>query len=236
MSERIRKIKLASWIGIVGNALLACFKIFAGYTTGSLSVIADGVDSTGDVLISFLTLMIAYLLTKPPNIKFPYGYGKAEPNATIALAFIIFFAGAQLAISSIKRFASDSVTELPGRIAIIAVVVSIAGKLTLAIYQRYIAKKVNSNLLLALSKNMQSDVFISGSVLIGLLLSKFFTMPVLDTIVAFLVSLWVMWIAIKIFIETNMELMDGNIEMDIYEKVFAVVESVPGVYLSLIHI
>ena len=96
MTDRIRKIKIASWVGIGGNALLAVFKIVAGYLSGSLSVVADGIDSGGDVLVSFLTLYTAYLLTKPPNLKFPYGYGKAEPNATILLSFLIFFAASAL--------------------------------------------------------------------------------------------------------------------------------------------
>jgi cation diffusion facilitator family transporter len=229
MADRIRKIKIASWVGIGGNALLAILKIVAGIIAGSLSVVADGIDSSGDVLISFMTLYIAYLLTKPPNLKFPYGYGKAEPNATIALSFIIFFAGAQLAISSIGRLIKGTTSEIPGKLALIVICVSIISKILLAWYQNYVGKKTNSNMLIANSKNMQGDVVISSSVLIGLLLTHYFKLPILDVIAALLVSLWVMWVAIKIFIETNLELMDGNIEKKIYERVFEIVESVPEV-------
>jgi cation diffusion facilitator family transporter len=229
MTDRIRKIKIASWVGIGGNALLAVFKIVAGYLSGSLSVVADGIDSGGDVLVSFLTLYTAYLLTKPPNLKFPYGYGKAEPNATILLSFLIFFAGAQLVISSIRRLIEGSVSELPTKLAIIAIVFSIVSKILLALYQNYMGKKTGSSMLLAYSRNMQGDVVISGSVLIGLILTHYFRQPVLDTVVALLVGFWVMWIAVRIFIETNLELMDGNIEKKIYENVFKIVEEVQGV-------
>lgn len=229
MTDRTREIKIASWVGIGGNAFLAVFKIIAGAYSESLSVIADGIDSGGDVLISVITLAIAYILLKPPSLKFPYGYGKAEANATIALAFIIFFAGAQMAISSIKGFFGDSTSAMPGKLAIIAIVSSIVCKFLLARYQRYMGRKVSSNMLIANAKNMQSDVVISSSVLIGLVLTHIFKLPVLDTIFALLVSLWVMWVAIKIFIETNMELMDGNIEKSVYEQVFSIVENVPGV-------
>lgn len=229
MADRIRKIKVASWIGIIVNAALAVFKIVAGFLSGSLSVVADGIDSSGDVLISFMTLYIAYLLTKPPNLKFPYGYGKAEPNATIALSFIIFFAGAQLAISSVRRLIEGTGSEMPGKLAIIAIIFSIVSKILLAWYQNFVGKKTNSNMLLANSRNMQGDVVISGSVLVGLILTHYFRQPILDSIAALLVSMWVMWIAVKIFIETNLELMDGNIEKGIYEKVFKIVEAVPEV-------
>ncbi len=229
MTDRIRQIKIASWVGIIGNALLAIFKITAGIIAGSLSVIADGIDSSGDVLISIMTLLIAYLLIRPPNLKFPYGYGKAEANATIALSFIIFFAGAQLGITSIKKLIAGTVTELPGKLAIIAIVISIITKFFLARYQRYVGKNVNSSMLIANSKNMQGDVIISSSVLIGLILTYLFKLPFLDSLVALFVSVWVIWIAVKVFIETNMELMDGNIEKKIYEHVFEIVESVPEV-------
>jgi cation diffusion facilitator family transporter len=229
MPDRVKRIKIASWVGIGGNAFLALSKIFAGFFSGSLSVVADGVDSSGDVLISVMTLYIAYLLSKPPNLRFPYGYGKAEPNATKALSFIIFFAGAQLAISSIRKLASGGVSEIPGKLAIIAVVISIIGKLILAWYQLYIGKKTNSSMLRANAKNMQGDVIISSSVLLGLIFIHVFKLPILDTITALLVSGWIIWVAIRIFIETNLELMDGNVEKTVYKKVFEIVEAVKGV-------
>jgi cation diffusion facilitator family transporter len=229
MHDRVRQIKIASWVGILGNAFLAIFKIVAGIKAGSLSVVADGVDSGGDVLISAITLFIAYLLSRPPNLRFPYGYGKAEPNATIVLSFVIFFAGAQLSITSIGKLVDGSRDELPGTLAMIAMVVSIVSKIVLARYQFFVGKRTGSSMLIANSKNMWGDVVISGSVLLGLLLTHFFQIPFLDSLIALLVSLWVIWVAVKIFIETNLELMDGNIEKRTYEKVFELVESVAGV-------
>ncbi len=229
MADRIGKIRLASWMGIGGNLLLAVFKITAGFISGSLSVVADGVDSSGDVLISVITLYIAYLLTKPPNLRFPYGYDKAEPTATIALSFVIFFAGAQLAISSITRLSDGLTEQIPGKLAIIAVIASIIGKIFLAWYQLRVGRKTNSSMLIANAKNMQGDILISVSVLAGLVFTHLFRVPVLDVIVALAVSGWVMWVAVRIFIETNLELMDGNIGENVYQKVFEIVESEPEV-------
>ncbi|MCG8701766.1 MAG: cation diffusion facilitator family transporter, partial [Bacteroidales bacterium] len=162
--KRIAILKRASWVSITGNTILAIFKLVAGFVSGSLSVVADGIDSSGDVLISGITLYIATLLAKPPNIKFPYGYGKVETNATNAISFIIFFAGAQLALSSIKRLFTGETGELPGQVAMVAIVASIIGKLGLAWYQMHTGKKIKSNMLIANGKNMQGDVLISTSV------------------------------------------------------------------------
>lgn len=228
-NSRIKAIKIASWIGIGGNAVLALIKLFTGIFAGSLSVLGDGIDSSSDVLTSILTLYIATLIAKPPNLKFPYGYAKAETNATSALSFIIFFAGAQLLITSAKRLISGDITEMPGKISIVVMVISIIGKLVLAWQQHYVGKKVNSKMLIANAKNMQGDVLISSAVLLGLVATYIFEMPVLDPIAALLVSVWIIWVAVRIFLETNLELMDGNVDKKIYEKVFKLTESVQGV-------
>lgn len=228
-TKRIKAIKTASWIGIGGNAFLALTKLFTGMFAGSLSVLADGIDSSSDVLTSFITLYIATLIAKPPNLKFPYGYAKAETNATSALAFIIFFAGAQLAITSSRKLISGEIPEMPGKITLVVMIISIIGKLLLTWQQYYVGKKIKSNMLIANAKNMQGDVLISSAVLIGLIASYIFKMPILDPIAALLVSVWIIWVAIRIFLETNMELMDGNVDKSVYEDVFKLTESVDGV-------
>jgi cation diffusion facilitator family transporter len=228
-SKRIKAIKTASWIGIGGNAFLALAKLFTGIFAGSLSVVADGIDSSSDVITFCITLYIARLIAKPPNLKFPYGYAKAETNATSALAFIIFFAGAQLAMTSTRRLISGEISEMPGKITLVVMVVSIIGKLLLAWQQHYIGKKINSSMLIANAKNMQSDVLISSAVLAGLIATYVFKIPVLDSIAALIVSVWIIWVAIRIFLETNMELMDGNVDKSVYENVFKLADSIQGI-------
>ena len=227
--SRTKKIKRASWVSIGGNTLLAALKVIAGLFAGSLSVLGDGIDSTGDVLSSCIALFIASIISRPPDLKFPYGYAKAETNATNALSFVIFFAGAQLAISSVKKLAVMEKPEMPGKFAVAVIVISIFGKLLLAWHQNYIGKKVSSPLLIANSKNMKGDVFISLAVLVGLVGTYVFKLPILDPIAALLVGLWIIWVSIRIFLESNVDLMDGNVGKDVYEKVFHIVESVPGV-------
>jgi cation diffusion facilitator family transporter len=229
IDNRIKAIKIASWVAIGGNAFLALAKIFTGIFANSLSVIADGIDSSGDVLISSITLYIASLIAKPPSLKFPYGYAKAETNATNALSFIIFFAGAQLAITTVRRLISGEIPKMPGKIAMLILCVSIIGKLLLAWQQYRVGKRINSKMLIANSKNMQGDVLISAAVLTGLLFTHILHLPILDPITALLVSIWVIWVSIKIFLETNVDLMDGNVGKEVYEQVFHIAESVEGV-------
>lgn len=230
MSSRAQQIKKASWVGIAGNAILSAAKISVGFIAGSLAVVADGVDSMTDIVISVITLITANIISRPPNKKYPYGYGRADTIATKSLSFIIFFAGAQMLITSVKRLIQGGNSEMPSSIAIWVIIISIIGKVLLALYQFRIGKKTGSSMLIANGKNMQNDVIISGSVLLGLITTFIFKIPLIDTILAFLVSLWVLRVAVQIFMQTSLELMDGTKDCTIYEKIFEAIEAVEGVH------
>ncbi|MCD4773326.1 MAG: cation diffusion facilitator family transporter [Bacteroidales bacterium] len=226
MKTRESKIKTASWVGIYGNAVLSIAKITVGIIAGSLAVVADGIDSASDILTSIITLITAYIITKPPDIKHPYGYQRADTIATKALSFVIFFAGAQLGISTIMNLIEGEIREMPSFIAIYVTLVSIVGKLLLARYQFRIGKITESQMLIANGRNTQNDVIISLSVLLGLSFTFIFKLPVLDTITALAVSIWIMYVAFKIFMQTNIELMDGIEDTSIYNDVFKAVDQV----------
>lgn len=226
---RERKIISASWIAVFGNALLSALKIIVGIAAGSFAVVADGIDSASDVLTSLITLFTAHIIARPPDLKYPYGYNKADTIATKLLAFIIFFAGAQLAISTSRRLIYPTETEIPDSIAIYVILLSIIGKIALAFYLRKTGRSINSQMLIANARNMQNDVIISLSVLTGLIFTFIFKLPIIDLITAFLVSIYIMFVAFRIFMQSNRDLMDGVDDPDIYQKIITAVKSINGV-------
>lgn len=228
MNERSAKLKTASWIGIIGNTFLAILKVIVGFVSGSFAVIGDGIDTLSDVLTYFITLFTARIISKPADCKYPYGYKKAETIATKILAFIIFFAGAQLLISTITRLFNGELRDMPSIIAIYVTIFSIVGKFVLYYWQTRIGKRTNSAMILANAKNMLNDVVISSSVLIGLIFTFLLKMPVLDTITAMIVSFWIIWVAFGIYRDSSLELMDGVKDVSIYYKIIKSVEQVEG--------
>jgi cation diffusion facilitator family transporter len=228
MNNYPNTIVKASWVGVIGNALLSLLKIVVGLISGSLAVIADGIDSASDIVTSLITLFTARIMMRPPNIRYPYGYMKADTIATKALAFVILFAGAQLAISTVRHFLQGTVREMPGMLAIYVTIVSIIGKFLLARHQLRVGKQTNSEMLKANARNMQNDILISVSVLMGLLFTFLLEMPVLDSITALFVSIWILKVGFQIFMQTNRDLMDANTEPELYNTVFNAVESVEG--------
>jgi cation diffusion facilitator family transporter len=227
---REQKIIRASWWAITGNALLAFLKLLAGFISGSYAVIADGIDSLSDIVSSVVVLVAARVIAKPPNIKFPYGYKKADTVATKVLSFMIFFAGAQLAYSTIRVLVNGSAMEMPGRLAIWVTLISILGKLFLAILLFRTGRKVESTMLTANARNMRNDILVSLSVLASLLFTLVLEEPLIDRIIALLISLFIMYEGFRIFMKSNIDLMDGIDNTGVYDKLFESVHAVEGAY------
>jgi cation diffusion facilitator family transporter len=144
------------------------------------------------------------------------------------LSFIIFFAGAQLAISTIHNLIENAPREIPSVIAIYVTIASIFGKLFLAWYQHKVGKKTGSLMLQANARNMLGDVIISLAVLVGLFFTFILEMPLFDTITALVVSFWIMFVAYRIFISSSLELMDGVEDESVYDRIFTAISKVEG--------
>ena len=228
MENREKLIVRASWVSIGGNALLSVLKIVIGAVAGSMAVVADGIDSAGDIVASVITLFTAHVISRPPNLKYAYGYERADTIASKVLAFIIFFAGAQLAISTFHRLSEGAAREIPTFLAIYVTIASIIGKICLAWYQKRVGKKTGSLMLQANARNMLNDVIISLAVLVGLFFTFVLRKPVFDTITALAVSCWIMYVAYRIFRESSLELMDGVEDDSVYERIFTAISKVEG--------
>ncbi len=220
----------ASWWAIAGNAFLAVLKLVVGFVSGSFAVIADGIDSVTDIGSSLVVLFAARIISRPPNIRFPYGYKKADTIATKVLSFVIFFAGAQLAYSTIRILITGTGMEIPSMLAIWVTLVSIAGKSVLAflLYRR--GKRVESPMLMANGRNMRNDILISLSVLVSLLFSILQQEPLVDRLIALAISAFIMIEAIRIFMKSNIDLMDGIDDTELYCQLFEAVKKVEGAH------
>ncbi|MDR3341827.1 MAG: cation diffusion facilitator family transporter [Treponema sp.] len=227
-SDKTGIIRIASLTALVGNIWLASLKIGFGVYAGSLAVVGDGIDSSVDVFIAILALVVASVIARPADQEHPWGHGRAETVATAILACALFFAGAQLILNSGTKLFSGIQSEVPSITALIVTVVSIMGKMLLAWSQYCFGKKANSAMLRANAKNMAGDVILSAGVLAGLGLSMLSGLGLIDSVAAMLVGLWVIKSAIEIFIEANLELMDGGSGTEPYRAVFEAVHSVSG--------
>lgn len=227
-SDKTKLIRVAAIVAISGNAFLAALKLVIGAISGSGALLGDGIDSSTDVFIGIVTLVIVRIISKPADAEHPWGHGRAETVATAFLSFIIFVAGAQLIISSVSSLISGQEPAVPSAIAFVATLISIAGKILLAWCQHYLGKRADSAMIKANAKNMVGDVLISLGVLAGLIISTLTGFAYADTIIAILIGAWILRTAIGIFLESNLELMDGNNDKEPYHIIVESVNAVEG--------
>jgi cation diffusion facilitator family transporter len=227
--KRIKLIQQAGFIALYGNLVLALTKFFLGKISGSLAVLGDAIDTMTDVAIALMTIIVSRIISRPGDKEHPWGHGRAETTATMVLSFIIFFAGSQLAVSSANELIHHTYKSEVSFYAILAALISICGKSLLTASQVALGRKSGSTMIKANAQNMKGDIIMSAGVLTGIAAARIFNCPLLDPVTAFLVSIWVIKNAGKIFVEMNTELMDGNNDEGIYKTMFDAVMSVKGV-------
>lgn len=224
-----RQVIRASFVSIAGNGILSVAKLVIGLISGSFAVVSDGIDSASDVAISVVMAVTAKIMGRKPNARYVYGYAKAESIATKILSMVIFFAGAQMLFSAVGHLFSEEQREMPGITAVYVTVGSILCKLLLSWYQTRAGRRTGSSMLLANGVNMRNDVIVSLSVLAGLFFSFVLEMPMLDSVTALIVSCFIIRSAIRIFMDSNVELMDGVKDVSVYQKIFDAIGKVEGV-------
>ncbi len=227
IEQKDRDLVRTSWISVGGNAVLSAAKIAVGIIAGSMAVLGDGIDSATDVVISIVMLVAAFIIRRPPSRKYPFGLKKTENLATLILSLVIFYAGVQMFVSSVQILISGETREMPGVLALWVTGFSIVGKLALSWYQFRVGKRCGSSLIIANAKNMRNDVLISVGVLVGLFFTFVLKLPILDAITGLVISLFIIKVAIGIFIESAIELIDGVRDQTVYRRIFDAIAQVP---------
>ncbi len=219
----------AGWIGVFANAFLAALKIFVGWFFNSTAVLADGIDTATDIFTSLITLISSRISSRPPDETHPYGHEKIEAIAAKIVSFVIFYAGASLMVSSLRKIYLGQYTVIIGVLPIVVSLISIAAKTWLFIYKYRVGKKIKSSVFIADALNMRNDILISSTVFVSIILSKYGLLWV-DGVVALMISAMVIKTAFEIFRETSYELMDGMANLDIYNQIFKAIETVRGAF------
>jgi len=230
--DRVKESKKGAWIGIIGNATLALVKIITGLITGSMAILADGIDTSTDIFTSFVILISAYFSAKPPDKTHPYGHERVETIASKIISFVIFYAGFSLLEESIIRLIKGTSELSLNFLAFLVIISSISVKYYLYVYKHRLGKKLKNLALISDAKNMRNDVLISSNVMLGLIIAKFTKLWFLDSIIAIFISIFIIKTAFEIFMEASYELMDGlpKEKLGIYKDIFSAISKIKGIY------
>jgi cation diffusion facilitator family transporter len=176
------RLSLAVVIGLI------VFKVVVGVITGSISIIAQAVDSFLDLLAIVITLFAVIIATKPADENHPFGHGKVENIAAIAQAMLIFTAGGLITYSAVRRIIAGTTIELT-EAGIGVMLVSIIASIFLSRHLLKVSRATDSIALEASARNIAADVYSAAGVLVGLVVIRFTRLSIIDPIIALLVTL-----------------------------------------------
>ncbi len=215
-------IEKSSILGIIGNLFLSIIKGIIGFTTNSQSMIADALNSIGDVFSSLMSYIGNKIARTPRDEDHDLGHGKAEYIYSLIISEVIILVGLNTIYKSIISIYKKEVLT-PNVFLIIVCIITIITKLGLYLYTNKLYKKYNNILLEASSKDHISDIFITVSNLIAIILS-FMNVLYIDGIIGILICIWLIKNGVELFIKSYNVLMDKTMDLNTKDKVLNIVK------------
>lgn len=166
---------------------LIVIKAVIAWLGGSVSILAQLLDSGLDLLAISIAIVAVKQAGKSEDERHPFGHGKFEPLAAGLQSGLILFAGGVIIYTSVSRIVDSSVVELT-EAGMAVMLVSSVSSFFLARYLSRVANRTGSNVLDALAKNVSADVYSTAGVFAGLLVVRLTGIQLFDPIIALLVA------------------------------------------------
>lgn len=214
------EVRNVSIVGIGVNLFLLVIKLLIGLMSKSQAMIADGLNSAGDIFASLMSYIGSKISAKPSDKEHPYGHGKAEYifSQIIGLSMIV------VAISMIESAFDSIVNKSSFEFSAILVgvaIITIITKLLLFIYTRNIYKKNKSILVKSSMEDHRNDIILTTGTIVGILFGAngiYFV----DGIIGIVISLWIMYVGFSIFKNSYKVLMDTGLDDNIVEDMISI--------------
>ena len=218
---------LSGAVGIVCNLLLFAFKLVVGTLSGSVSITADAMNNLSDASGSIVTLLGFRLAGKPADEHHPYGHARYEYISGLTVAALILVIGFELAKSSIEKIFNPTAVEFTVVTAGV-LVGSIALKLWMFLFNRYLGKAIGSSALTATAADSRNDCVATGAVLLAGIIEKAFDIRV-DGFFGLAVALFILYSGANLARDTISPLLGEGVDPELRQKILDYIASQPKV-------
>lgn len=180
-----------SCVGIFVNLILSGAKIFVGMYVGAISIIADALNNLSDAGTSIIMLIGFKAAARPADSEHPFGHGRAEYLAGFFISAAMIFIGLEFLTTSIKKIFQPEILTADN-FAIIALAISVAAKIFLAIFYRYAGNKINSAAIQTAAIDSLTDCIATAVVIISVIIYREFNLNV-DGVAGAFVSILILY-------------------------------------------
>lgn len=175
------KLLLATVLG------LFVLKVIVGVVTGSISIWAQAVDSSLDIVAVVITFLTVGFSAKPADHEHPFGHGKVEDVAAGVQTVLLLGAAGTIIYSATRRIILGEPIQFT-EAGIGVMLVSMVANILLSHHLFKVARATDSVVLEANAYNIRGDVYSTAGVMVGLVVVRLTGLTVIDSILALAVS------------------------------------------------
>jgi cation diffusion facilitator family transporter len=215
---------------IAVNVTLSLFKFIAGIAAHSGAMISDAVHSASDVFSTVIVIIGVNISNKQSDTQHQYGHERLECVAAIILAVILSATGLGIGIGGMNKMIGANYGELqiPGILALVAAVVSIAVKEWMYWFTRKAAKKINSGAMMADAWHHRSDALSSVGAFVGIFGARL-GFPILDPIASVVICMFIEKASFTIFKDAIDKMIDKSCDTKTINEIKKVIHEQEGV-------
>jgi cation diffusion facilitator family transporter len=220
--------KRIALISITVSAALAFAKILTGWYAGSTSVVADGLESAGDVGASSFVLVGFILAARPADEEHPYGHGRYETLTGLIVGVILFLGGIGICYRSLRHI--SEIHAAPAGYAFVPLIASVLAKAALSALKFRYGRRIYSAAIVADAWNDFVDIVSAtvAMVALGLTILDPSRFLAADHYGGFGVGIIVIFTGIGVARETSARLTDKMPPADLIHQIRKTALYVPG--------
>lgn len=185
--DRARGVRRVLLIVLVLNVAVALAKLAYGLFSGSVAMQADGFHSLFDGTSNVVGLVGMGMASRPADEDHPYGHGKYETFASLAIALMLGLAAWRVASSALERLSGAAAPVRVDAVSFLVMIGTLVVNVAVTTYERRAGTKLNSEILVADASHTASDVLVSLGVIAGLIAVRI-GYPLADPIIALVVA------------------------------------------------
>ena len=203
----------AAGLSIGAVALLILLKVTVGIISGSVSIIAQAVDSLLDLFASLITFFSLRFAARPADREHPFGHGKVESISGVVQGGLIFAAAVFILYQAVTRIMVEAAIEYVTA-GIVVMAVCIVVNILVSRHLLRVARKEDSAALEANARNLATDVYTALGVLAGLVAVRITGLNILDPIIAIAVVMFILKTAYDVMRKSFPHLIDVRLPED----------------------
>ena len=205
-------------LSLAAAIVTIALKLAAWYLTASVGMLSDALESVVNVVAAGATMWLLYLSARPPDLRYAYGYSKAEYFASAFEGALILVAAAMIAWAAVERLLNPQPLERVG-VGVVVSLVATAINLIVARLLLRAAQRYHSIALEADARHLMTDVWTSVGVVVAVIAVGASGWNWLDPVIALVVAANIVFTGVSLLRRSAFGLMDEALPPERVRKI-----------------